>query len=1054
MTNNRLIDSKRPVTVCSASAGTGKTYTLAAYYVGLLLSGEDYRSILAITFTNKATAEMSERILTFLYALSQGEEKDFLERARSFMLRDEQLPDEVLAARAGECFRRMLADFDNVHVKTIDAFLQTLLSGLAGILHTSASASTELDIKHVVKQAVDQLVTTDLTDENLRIIERYSQFKLSQETSWDIRRSLRALAKELYNEEAQMLDSSGDILFDAERIARRRQMLEQQWTQYPDVVRIQELLKQLDSMDLSMTHGSKVKTGMENIRKTLTNPKSVRKADRFRGMTDNAIADMQAGKWPLVPQAAKDAIEEATHLIRRSYTFYNTIQLSIEMSRDMELMSSLQHIIRRNLAEANSALLARTASVLSDALKQGDADFILEKAGLRYRHVLMDEFQDTSRLQWNVIEKLLKDVLASEGHTLLIVGDIKQSIYRWRNGDWHIMDDLHQENCSLSRGRLNGRFTSLTRNFRSSEEVVRFNLSLFDFIIRHYAQEVTNADESEQNLIRRIYGEDFDEAHLDHFYQANKKPGGYVCFRSFEEEEEKKNDVKTTMAMEMFRTMEELLSQGMKPAHMLILVRAGKSDFPLITTLHRSLPAEEFPNLTKVPIVSERSFLLESSPAVVAVIAALRLVQNPNNDVAAMQVKIYTQNPDIIGTIHERVTLQTPLYEAVSELISILLTDENGRYDGYETAYINSLLDNTRDFVHSYGSRMDDFLDYWDDTLHEKSIPASSIGAIRIMTIHKSKGLQAQTIFIPFCNWPLDRAASHIWCPIAPELNAGDDFVPVSTGDEMANSAYGDAYQAELQCARVDSLNMLYVALTRAEDNLYIYTNKPVEKHVGKYITDFIGEQYEAGTPRIKGQDDASGKKKELKPFSFEDSQHVEEVELWANSDRVSFVQSQEGALYTEYGDEAYRQVARIEEGTLCHEIFAGIRNIGDLNGELDKFETQGLIKNPQQREELRALIASSWEGNEQMHEWFTLPWELHLEEPIYIDSKELRPDRVMINPNTHEAIVLDYKFGKPDKKKYHEQVNRYMAAMRELGYTQVRGFLWYARLHKLEEVK
>ena len=157
--------------VCKASAGTGKTYTLAAYYVGLLLSGEDYRSILAITFTNKATAEMSERILTYLYALSLGEERDFLDRARMFMIRDRHLSDEQLNERAGKCFREMLADFDNVHVMTIDAFLLTLLGGLASVLRMSAGLSTELDIDHVIRTAVDQLLTTEMNDMTAVVIQ-------------------------------------------------------------------------------------------------------------------------------------------------------------------------------------------------------------------------------------------------------------------------------------------------------------------------------------------------------------------------------------------------------------------------------------------------------------------------------------------------------------------------------------------------------------------------------------------------------------------------------------------------------------------------------------------------------------------------------------------------------------------------------------------------------------------------------------------------------------------------------------------------------------------
>ena len=168
----------------------------------------------------------------------------------------------------------------------------------------------------------------------------------------------------------------------------------------------------------------------------------------------------------------------------------------------------------------------------------------------------------------------------------------------------------------------------------------------------------------------------------------------------------------------------------------------------------------------------------------------------------------------------------------------------------------------------------------------------------------------------------------------------------------------------------------------------------------------------------------------------------------------MQFVQSQEGALYTDYGDEAYRRVARMDEGTLCHEIFAHVRKAEELDAVLDMFESNGQIKDKAQREELKALISSAWQGNEQMKDWFTAPWELRLEVAIYIDRQELRPDRVMINPVTHEAIVLDYKFGEHPDKKYHTQVNEYKEALCRIGYNPVRGYLWYARKNKLEEVK
>ena len=1026
--DEQLIDSRRPMTICKASAGTGKTYTLSAYYVGLLLSGEDFRSILAITFTNKATAEMSERIIGYLHAISKGEEKEFLSLARRFMLRNAKAPDEVLEQRAGECFKQILLEYDNVQIMTIDAFLQTLLSGLAGVLRMSAGLNTELDIDHVIRQAVDQLLTTDMTASDREILEEYMQLKLDQESYMDVRKILCMMVKELYNESVQVLDADKKILFDAKAIERRRAAIEQMWQE-------DEGLKQLKAM-LDNAHSEQYNhyttLAYERLQRSVADPMSVPTKDRFRGVGEKSCNSEEMAS----------ATELAAQVGRR----YNTLQLTIRFSRDMELMSSLQTLIQRNLAEANSALLARTASTLSKALREGDADFILEKAGIRFKHVLMDEFQDTSQLQWSVIRKLLEDVLAGTGHTLLIVGDIKQSIYRWRNGDWHIMDELEREPIAVNGERINTKFTSLKRNFRSSEEVVKFNLSLFQYLI------------DKQGAAERIYGEEYRDKPLSEFYQADKKKGGYVRFCAFPKVS------KEELAQDMFTQMETLLQHGSKPPEMLVLVRE-KKDADLICALKAQLTESEFPLLHQTGIVSAESYVLKSSSDVKLIIAGLKAVVQ-HDAVSAKYVVLHTDSLLTMDRVREVVEAKTPLYEAVCELTRVLLTDANGQYKGSETAYLNNFLDRTRAYVGTYGSNMEDFLTYWDDTMCTKPIPPSSTNAIRIMTIHASKGLQAQTVFIPFCMWPKEvgRHPQKVWCRVAEELNQGEDYVPIQDGLEMSDSAYFETFEQEHENMRVDNLNMLYVALTRAEDNLYVSTSYPVTSkgavgtcnHVGKYIMDFIVNNraneetnervnieepmlYEAGQPVINHKSSVLNRPSEV-------------AELWANDDQVRFVQSQEGAMYTDYGDEAYRRVARMDEGTLCHEIFANLRKADELEAVLDEFESKGQIKDKAQREELRILISSAWKGNEQMHDWFTAPWELKLEDTIILDEKELRPDRVMINPLTNEAVVLDYKFGGRNKK-YHTQVHEYMEALRRVGYSPVRGYLWYARENKLELV-
>ena len=507
--------------------------------------------------------------------------------------------------------------------------------------------------------------------------------------------------------------------------------------------------------------------------------------------------------------------------------------------------------------------------------------------------------------------------------------------------------------------------------------------------------------------------------------------------------------------MHLFDEIETMLQKGADPSDMMILVRY-KSEAIGITDMKSYLDADQYPLLTKTAIVCSDSFQLDASTSVQLVIAALRYLVL--EDVVArcfIEQNIGKERWPEIADQLAGITPETPLYEAICEFVRIVLTDAEGQYKGTETAYINSLLDRTREYVGAYGSDLRQFLVYWDETMHAKPIPMTSSHAIQIMTIHSSKGLQAHTLFVPFCTWEREdgRHKPKVWCEVKAngewlEANGERDYVPIQYGAEMELSDYAETYKEEQTNLRIDNLNMLYVSLTRAEDNLFVFTSYSENKdgksgacnHVGNYLMDCFGEVYEKGEWVV-----AKGKRRE------EEVQSVT-AELWSSGDQVRFVQSQEGALYTENGDEAYRRMARMEAGTLCHEIFANIRKADELEAVLDMFETRGEIASKTQREKLKAMISSAWEGSPEMRDWFTAPWELRLEEAIYMDERELRPDRVMINPQTKEAIVLDYKFGQWNDH-YISQVNEYMNALRHLGYGPVRGYLWFAEKNKLVEV-
>ena len=1083
------IDLHKPLNVCRASAGTGKTFTLAAYYVGLLLSGVDYRSILAITFTNKATAEMRERIMGYLYAISQGGEQGFLERAKEFMISSEYkvvsgeyrvVSDEVLRERAGECFSAMLLDYDNVQVQTIDSFLQTLLSGLASILKMDVGLQTELDIQHIVTTAVDQLITVEMTDEVQRLIEDYLMVKLDNDTRWDMRKSIREMAMEMYNESVQMLEAEGQIEFEAEKIELWRNKIEESLGTHPLRAKIEAQLAILGNYKAELAtipNGKAVLAAQKNIRTSLDNPKE-EKEKRFRGLTDGQIE--KSVKWTKLPQPALEAILRATELIRQYGIIYNTAQLTIAFSRDMQLMGALRTLIQRNLTETNCALLAQTANTLYKALKQGDADFILEKVGIRFKHVLIDEFQDTSALQWRVISQLLRDILANIGNTVLIVGDIKQSIYRWRNGDWHIMESLGKDEAHF-QSAYNPAFPPLRRNFRSSENVVKFNLGLFKYITEQYEW-----DERERELIQAIYGEDYAEDKIDSFYQSNKKKGGIVRFRAFTQQSDE-------MVLDMFDTIEERLAAGEQQSDMMILVRE-KKEAQYIVDIHRDILASDstrYNHVRGISFVSADSFQLEASQAVQVIIAALRYVAHSDVDGEdEIEKRFITDTTGCPTKTLQQLFVRTreqrlPLFQLVNEVIAALICHEDGEYKGEETAYINAFLDETRNYIATYGSDLEAFLVYWEDILHSKSISVANTNAIRIMTIHASKGLQAKILFVPFCTWTKEKTKhpQKIWCKASTELNTELKYVPISDCADMEHSHYNKEYAYEHQNMRIDNLNMLYVALTRAEDELYISAEFPVNAnggfstkadHIGMYILQYtglmnnilrgeniipIGEEngyveyrVQSSEYRVVSSEKGVVRSKDENPFSFKDATN-KKAELWSNKNQVRFVQSQEGMLYTQMGVEAYRRMARMEEGTLCHNIFARIQTKDQLEHVLDDAQQRGEIDNQEQRETLRQLISSAWEGSAEMNSWFTDPWIVKREHAVFKDGKELRPDRVMINAQTNEAIVLDYKFGK-ENEKYTKQVCDYMEALQQMGHTHVRGYLWYARKAKGQQLK
>lgn len=1044
---------------------------MSAYYIAMLLSGESYRNILAVTFTNAATAEMKERILTYLIGIAGGGEKGFLDTVRKHMLRDTDVSDEVLRTRAEANLHAILQDYDNFSVTTIDSFLQQLIRGMAKAINRTADFAISLDVEQVITTAVDTMLTTELTDDSKRTVFEYVEECIGNSKSWDIRRNMIQIAKQLYTESVQAHSTrsvGADTRLDLneQRIVAYRNALYAKRT--AAVERFSPMAEQakrdLDA-GVSYTKGQSVKAAIENMYKSVNARDTLSdNKDIFRGAAQKGRDKMMAVPELCALQEACDHTREVWFETSCSLTYLN----------DMRLMGVLKDCIQRSLLRTNTALLADTAVTLAEALQPGDADFILEKAGIRYRHIMIDEFQDTSRLQWGVFRHLIDEIVAVPGQTVLIVGDTKQSIYRFRNGDWQIMEGLGKKELQTV---FNPDVKPLIRNQRSRERIVKFNLELMRLIAAQPNLQM-RLPGTLQAVGEALYKECEQEYSLSNYYRADRHPGGLVRCRFFPyyaknaslvTEELYKDNQQHALWDDVCATLEQILIAGERPQDILVLGRKNDAIQDWVTYCREQ--GDRYPRLNSTQMVSRDSFKLESCTSVVLLIEALRYIHT-GSSAANMYLRLYREN-DILEKL-DVIDKSASLYDQLQHLVQLLLCSE-GTYTGDDVAYVNCLLDQVQTFIATNGSDVHALLQHWQDKMHDSAIGGDSNSeAIRLMTIHSSKGLEGKTVVILNTAWKTeeDHNDSVLW---SEAIQAGDQrlpYIPVRQSSELQltgeNSLYSNAYRLEHEAQLVDNYNLLYVALTRAADNLYVYGLVEANKYADGYPTmaasllDYTGlrealKGYQSddktylefvdGTVHIhKPQSDND----ERTPFDYKDTQSVPTV-IYSDGGQVHFRQSQESTQYTEDPNNADNINEQTDFGLLCHDIFAHIARQDEAMQVLDSYRQQGLIEDDALYSRIAELLSRAF-TSEQMHQWFDGSWQLMREAAILTPHAVIRPDRVMIKGDT--AVVLDYKFTHRQHAHHMWQVRDYMNELKKMGYAHVEGWLWYALGNQLIKVE
>ena len=1050
--------------VYKASAGSGKTFTLAVEYIKHLIRNPyAYRHILAVTFTNKATTEMKERILGQLYGIHTHDPQS--EAYLNKLIDELQLPEDEIRMKAGKALSLMIHDYNHFRVETIDSFFQSVMRNLARELELGANLNIELDNTTALSEAVDSMIEKlDRHSPVLYQLLDYIEERIEDDKQWKVAHEIKEFGKNIFNEE--YIEKGAQLrkaLENPDCIPNYRRMLKalekeavEQLKGFGD-----QFFGILEEHELDVTDLSYKESGVAGYFLKLQ-----------KGVTDDKIKGTRvidcmndAKKWTGKSHKRKDEIislaeRELIPLLKTAEEFrgknnriINSCQLSLRHVNNVQLLNHIDEEVRTLNQEKNRFLLADTNALLHNIVREGDPSFVFEKIGSNIRNVMIDEFQDTSRMQWDNFKLLLNEGL-SQGADSLIVGDVKQSIYRWRNGDWTILNGL--------KGQL-GPFPieekTLNTNRRSEAAIVQFNNEIF-----------TSACQILNDMHKQEQGSECTElknAYQDVRQETNRETvRGSVKFTFLTDKIDVSYQEETLQ--QLAEEVESMAQQGVSLNDMAILVRKN-GVIPVV--------ADYFDKHTPYRIVSDEAFRLDASLAINMLMDAIRYLVEPKNSIAQAQLAIAYQNE----VLHKDMDLNTLLLDELDEYLPSAFIEELDTLRlmpllellekltrifqlsliENQDAYLLSFYDHVNDYLQKHSSELTAFVKHWEEKLCFKTIPSGNIEGIRILSIHKSKGLEFHTVFLPFCDWKLENErTSYIWCtpPEAPfdELQ----LLPINYGTNMNESIYQNDYRKEKLQLWVDNLNLLYVAFTRPQCNLVVWCKEKGSNTVSELLSSaLVGTSCQT----IESLDNCIYQLGEVCPSKTSSSKKVSTnklvqtpesipVKLESLDTPIEFKQSNRSADFIDGEDDMSGKYIR--QGQVMHSLFSMIRTPNDVPGAIARLRMEGIIESDKHEQQTLKLV--NWAlKHPQVKEWFSGEWSLYNECAIlYRENGELqtrRPDRVMMKDG--EVIVVDFKFGKPYPE-YNIQVKEYMDLLHGMGYEQVSGYLWYVFYNQLEKIE
>lgn len=1029
-----------------ASAGSGKTWNLARKYIGLLLKSRDrfaYRHILAVTFTNKATDEMKGRILKELHLLASDPS---VSGFRSSFVPSLFKTDAELQKKAESVLRDILHDYSSFAVSTIDRFFQQTLKAFSREIGQFASYQVELDKDSLVAESVDRMLDslTEDDDSLLTWLTANVLEQIEQGGRYSMDANLLEMARRLKSPQRQeMIDGHAvdeDKVCSKEHLMEIRVRCREIMDSFREAVKtkavvVLELLKERNVSTSDFNRGfMSALYDYESLERndTVTSP-SASFMDKAADC-DKWFAKSKARMLlPLVYPDLELPLNDFCSLFGKEFAVYNTARILEGQLYGLGVAGELERTFKALMKEKNVLCIDDSNTILRDLIDGSDAPFVYEKLGVRFEHFLLDEFQDTANVQWQNFMPLLKNS-DSQGGENLIVGDVKQSIYRWRGSDWKLLDK------EVPEAFADHHVTVLDTNWRSLPEIVGFNNGFFEYA----AQLVDRIDGcGQEGPMSAIYRD------VRQKCAAEDRPGGNVSLTFCPKEKE------LEMVLDSVR---EVIDGGGLLSEIAVLVRSNAAGEAVAGHLMEN----------GIPVITDDSLKIRNSVTVRRIVSLMSFMDNPQDTVS--------------GYLAESLDVEMPSGTlSLTDMAESLFRSLKKHDDSWrgEILHIQSFMDCVHDYEVAEGNALRGFLKWWDGQNPSISSPASG-ESVRVMTIHKSKGLDFPYVIIPFVEKITLYKPGNSWC--VPALDGtslegvAEGVYDVYLSGATADTLFAEDYGNELFLQHVDNMNTLYVAMTRAALGMHLIAASPsasffkamdkgdlsgfkdMSQMLYRYVT-ACGDDLDACHSR---EDDIErfdiGTMVDFETFRKHGAGGVRDFEMTCGDEYpsmphgCSFAARSEdaGDFFAEDGKAGISASKRIR-GVVLHDILSRVSEPSDVDEAVDDALVCGDVT-ADEADEIRELLKERIRDVEAFG-WFPSDGSRILRETeiIDVDARAYRPDRVVIAEG--KVKVVDYKFGEHNAR-YERQVLKYARMWKQMGYDDVSAYLWYVQTGDVRELR